>query len=69
MQEVDEFTLWLWLCSFNYELIPLSLESLKNGCDSVKTQFQKRHSKIFNRGKEKCLNHRAICILDVQEIS
>lgn len=41
MQDIDEFTLWLWLCSFNYKLIPVSLERLKNGCDSVKAQFQK----------------------------
>lgn len=69
MHEVDEFTLWLWLCSFNYELIPLSLERLKNGCDSVKAQFQKWHSKTFNRRKEKYLNHKAIYILDVQGMS
>lgn len=67
MHEVDEFTLWLWLCSFNYELIPLSLQWLKNGCDSVKAQFQKWHSKSFNRRKEKYLNHNYI--LDVQEMS
>lgn len=69
MQDIDEFTLWLWLCSFNYKLIPVSLERLKNGCDSVKAQFQKWHSKSFNRRKEKYLNHKVIYILDVQEMS